>query len=216
MFDPKSDTPTTYQMLETFVKICTPIIISSALVKTKMINSIFAGYMNDPVQLAVVGLSATCCNMMVQSISCGVNYAQDSLTSQAFGADRLHMCGVYLNRGRIVQTITFCTFAIWPLIFGEQILLAIGIDAEVSRLTHIQMRLQMPGVFFFCQFDLLKRWLAGMRITFFPMVASIASSAFYILLCFLLVVYYDMGIIGLAVAISIKECTLFLLTLTYC
>ena len=78
------------------------------------------------------------------------------------------------------------------------------------------MRVTMPGVFFFGQFDLLKRWLASMRITFFPMVATFAASALYILLCFLLVVYFDMGIIGLAVAISIKECAQFLMTLIYC
>ena len=55
-----------------------------------------------------------------------------------------------------------------------------------------------------------------MRITFFPMVVTIASSVLYILLCFLLVVYFDMGIIGLAAAISIKECARFLMTFIYC
>ena len=74
----------------------------------------------------------------------------------------------------------------------------------------------MPGVFFFGQFDLLKRWLASMRITFFPMVVTIASSVLYILICFLLVVYFDMGIIGLAAAISIKECAQFMMTFIYC
>ena len=216
MFDPKSDPPTTCKMLETFASICIPIIVSSTLGRTTMINSVFAGQMNDPTQLAVVGLSATCCNMMVQSVLTGVNCAQDSLTTQAFGANRLYRCGVYLNRGRIIQTLTFLAVAIWPLMFAEKVFVAIGIDPEVSRLTQIQMRVQMPGLFFFGHFDLLKKWLASMRITFFPMVASIASSVLYILLCFLFVVYFDMGIIGLAVAISIKECALFLMTLIYC
>ena len=216
MFDPKSDPPTTCKMLETFASICIPIIVSSTLGRTTMINSVFAGQMNDPTQLAVVGLSATCCNMMVQSVLTGVNCAQDSLTTQAFGANRLYRCGVYLNRGRIIQTLTFLAVAIWPLMFAEKVFVAIGIDPEVSRLTQIQMRVQMPGLFFFGHFDLLKKWLASMRITFFPMVASIATSVLYILLCFLFVVYFDMGIIGLAVAISIKECALFLMTLIYC
>ena len=121
-----------------------------------------------------------------------------------------------MNRGRVIQTLAFLAFATWPFFFGEKILVAVGIDAEVSRLTQIQMRVTMPGVFFFGQFDLLKRWLASMRITFFPMVATFAASALYILLCFLLVVYFDMGIIGLAAAISIKECAQFLMTLIYC
>ena len=78
--------------------------------------------------------------MVVQSLLSGFNSAQASLTSQAFGANRLHMCGVYLNRGRIIQTLSFVAIAIWPLIFGETVLVAIGIDAEVSRLAQIQMR----------------------------------------------------------------------------
>ena len=126
------------------------------------------------------------------------------------------MCGVYLHRGRIILTVTFVAIAIWPLIFGETIFVAIGIDKEVSRLTQLQMRVQMPGVFFYGHFDLLKRWLASMRITFFPMVATIVAAVFYILLCFLFVVYFDMGIIGLAVAMSIKDCALLFMTLIYC
>ena len=55
-----------------------------------------------------------------------------------------------------------------------------------------------------------------MRITFFPMVATITCSVLYIFLCFLFVVYFDMGIIGLAAAMSIKDCALFLMTLIYC
>ena len=181
-----------------------------------MINSVFAGHMDDSVQIAVVGLSATCCNMMVQTALSGVNCAQDSLTSQAFGADQKHRLGIILNRGRVVQTLAFLAVATWPFFFGEKMLVAVGIDAEVSRLTQIQMRVTMPGVFFFGQFDLHKKWLASMRITLFPMVATISCSVLYILLCFLLVVYFDLGIIGLAAAISIKECAQFFMIIIYC
>ena len=181
-----------------------------------MINSVFAGHMDDSVQIAVVGLSATCCNMMLQTALSGVNCAQDSLTSQAFGADQKHRLGIILNRGRVVQTLAFLAIANWPFFFGEKMLVAVGIDAEVSRLTQIQMRVTMPGVFFFGHFDLLKKWLTNMRLTFFPMVATISCSVLYILLCFLLVVYFDLGIIGLAAAISIKECAQFSMTLIYC
>ena len=55
-----------------------------------------------------------------------------------------------------------------------------------------------------------------MRITFFPMVATVACSILYLFLCFLLLLYFEMGIIGLAVAISIKECALYFMTLIYC
>ena len=91
--------------------------------------------MNDPVKLAAVGLCNTCCNIMVMSLLVGLNAPQETLTSQAFGAGNLQITGIYLNRGRVILTLLFIFFAIWPVLFGEDILLAIGIDAEVSQLT---------------------------------------------------------------------------------
>ena len=66
----------------------------------------------------------------------------------------------------------------------------------------------MPSIFFYSHYDLYKRWLACMRITFFPMVAMFATTILHIPLCFLFVNYFDMGIKGLGLASSIKDCVL--------
>ena len=55
-----------------------------------------------------------------------------------------------------------------------------------------------------------------MRITFFPMVAMILTTILHILLCLLFVFYFEMGLIGLAVAVSIKDFVLMVLTSLYC
>ena len=44
-------------------------------------NSIFAGHMEDPTQLAVVGLACVICNIFVLSIMLGTNSAQETLSS---------------------------------------------------------------------------------------------------------------------------------------
>lgn len=55
-----------------------------------------------------------------------------------------------------------------------------------------------------------------MRITFFPMVAMILTTLLHILLCLLFVFHLDMGVIGLAVAVSCKDFVLMVLTMIYC
>ena len=90
--------------------------------------------MNDPVKLAVVGLAGGICAIMVLSLLIGLNAAQETLTSQAYGAKNLYLCGVYLNRGFFIATAFFIPIAAIPCLFGEQILLGIGQDAEVARL----------------------------------------------------------------------------------
>ena len=57
-----------------------------------------------------------------------------------------------------------------------------------------------------------------MRITFFPMVSMILATLLHIALCFLFIFHFDMGIIGLALANSIKDFALLIITVifSYC
>lgn len=73
----------------------------------------------------------------------------------------------------------------------------------------------MPAMFFFAHYDLYKRWLACMRITFVPMVAMFVATFLHIPLCFLFVNYFDMGIRGLGMATSVKDCVLLLIVMVY-
>ena len=57
--------------------------------------------------------------MMVVSISKGLNCAQETLTSQAFGANNLRLCGIYLNRGTVILTLFFIILALMPSLFAE-------------------------------------------------------------------------------------------------
>ena len=131
-----------------FLKLAIPAIFTNlAAFATVVTNSVFAGRMNDPVKLASVGLSSVCVNIMVLSIMIGLNAAQETLTSQAYGAGNLKLCGIYLNRGRFILIAFFIPFAVIPSIFAEEIFNGIGQDPEVSRLTAIQVRALLPAVF---------------------------------------------------------------------
>ena len=120
MFDPKKEPPSTWSMSKLFLQISVPAILTNLIMFTaSMTNAIFAGHMNDPIKLAVVGLSNSTCAIMVHSILIGQIAPIDTLASQAFGAGNLDICGIMLNRGRVIVTMLFIFFAAWPVFFGE-------------------------------------------------------------------------------------------------
>ena len=120
MFDPKSEPPATCTIFTLFLKLAVPAICTNVLsLITLITNSVFAGRMDDPVKLAVVGLTGTVCNVMVSSLMIGLTCAQETLTSQAYGANNLYLCGVYLNRGFFILIAFWIPFAAVPSIFGE-------------------------------------------------------------------------------------------------
>ena len=115
------------KMLMCFLKIAVPAVLTNMIAfSTVVVNGVFAGNMDGAVYVASVGLASVICVIMVQSILIGLNGAQETLTSQAFGAGNLQLCGVYLNRGQFILVTFFIPIALLPVVFGEEILLAIG------------------------------------------------------------------------------------------
>lgn len=180
-----------------------------------MAQTMFAGTLKDPTNLAAVGLASTFCAIMILSLIIGLNSAQETLTSQAFGAGNLRLCGLYLNRGHLVIIVFFVPVSIVTSCYGESVFLLMGQDEELSRLTAIQIQALLPSVFFYGHYDLRKRWMACQRITVYPMVAMLIASVLYIPLCYIFFFHFDLGILGLAVATSIKDGVLLLAVMVY-
>ena len=65
--------------------------------------------MGDPAITAGVGMGNMYINIFAMSIIMGMGQAISILVAQSFGKGDLYMCGVYLNRGRV---LTFCTFSV--------------------------------------------------------------------------------------------------------
>ena len=114
-------------MLKCFLKISVPSVLTSTCSYIPpIINGVFAGRMDRPVYLASMGLTDVCCNVMVYSLLIGLNGAQEMFTAQAFGAGNLQLCGAYLNRGMLILIAFFLPIALVAVVFGEEILLALG------------------------------------------------------------------------------------------
>lgn len=87
--------------------------------------------MDEPAKLVAVGLSGVVVTLMMLSVLLiGVSSAQEALISQAFGAGDDHLCGVYLNRGRLILVAFFIPLALIPSVYAEELLLVIGQDPK--------------------------------------------------------------------------------------
>ena len=89
---------------------------------------IYAGRTDDSMNVAVMGLAGSCCSLLISSLVCGLNSAQETLTSQAFGSQNYRLCGIYLNRGTVLLTAFYILLALVPSLFAEQLFVAIGQD----------------------------------------------------------------------------------------
>ena len=84
-------------------------------------NIVFAGHLDDPAKLAGVGLGTSLLNVVIFEPLMGMNSALETLASQAFGANELRLCGEYLNRGRMINTVIFVPLFVL-MCFSKQIL----------------------------------------------------------------------------------------------
>lgn len=78
-----------------------------------------------------MGLANLTCNFIGVSILLGINGATATLVSQSYGVGELALCGVYLNRGRIILAIVYIPICA-IFFFTEPILIAIGQDPIVA------------------------------------------------------------------------------------
>ena len=71
--------------------------------------------------------------ILVTSFSLGLNNVMDTTISQAVGAGKLRVCGIYLNQCRMISTIMF-SVQVCALFYAKSVLITLGQDPGVSDL----------------------------------------------------------------------------------
>lgn len=78
--------------------------------------------------------------------------AIDTLVSQAYGNKKYYLCGVYLNRARVVMTFLFIPQLILLYYIGD-IFVVMGQPVNASMVCQTFVRYQLIGLFFAVQFE---------------------------------------------------------------
>jgi len=164
--------------------------------------------------LAGVGLGTIMVHIVCLQPIMGMNGAAETLVSQAYGANQLRQCGVYLNRGRLINTVLFIPLVV-IICFSRPILTAFGQDPEVIDHAMTYITVCIPSVYFQIMFDLKKRFLNCMTYSWVPMLAQTGGTILHVLWCYILVVHLDLQVVGLGLATAITNVGIFLMITIY-
>ena len=98
----------------------------------EVVNTVFVGHLGDEVKLAGVGMANMYINILILSISYGLSSSLNTLISQSYGQKDYRLCGIYLNRARILITIVFIPM-IFVLLYTETIFIVMGFEPMASH-----------------------------------------------------------------------------------
>ncbi len=106
------------------IKASIPTVLSNIfLVIVQLTNIYFMGRSTDSNLMAAVGMGNMLINVFCFAVCQGFNGTIETFVSQSYGAGQKYMCGVQLNRGRIIVSILFIPIVIL-FFFADKILIA--------------------------------------------------------------------------------------------
>ncbi|CAL0319273.1 unnamed protein product [Lupinus luteus] len=204
--------PTPNEVLEeikTIGKISGPTAITGLLLYSRaMISMLFLGYLGE-MELAGGSLSIGFANITGYSVIAGLAMGMEPICGQAYGAKQMKILGLTLQR-----TILLLLSTSIPISFTwlnmKRILLWCGQDHEISSMAQTFILFTIPDLFFLSLLHPLRIYLRTQGITLPLTYCSAISIILHVPLNFLLVVHFNMGITGVALAMVWTNLNLFL------
>ncbi|KAF3779834.1 DETOXIFICATION 16 protein [Nymphaea thermarum] len=189
-----------------------PLAIANLLQTCIQLTSImFVGHLGA-LPLSGVSIATSVVHVTGFSLLFGMSSALDTLCGQSHGAKQYHMVGAHLQTAILVLSILSIPFSI-ILAFTQQILMAAGQDAEISREAGIYCKWLIPSLFSYALLQCETRFLQAQNIVLPTMVSTGFCTLLHLFTCWSLVFRSELGfreiqlmrlLAGAALAISIS------------
>ena len=125
----------------------------------------------------------------------------NTVVAHAYGFNDYRMCGIYLNRARIIVTLIFIPLSLF-LLQTERVFDFVGFDPKASYYSQLYINLLIPGLFFLGMLDSNRRYLNNLGYQNGPMYIQLTTTALHFLWCYLLIDVFEWGAAGAGVATS--------------
>ncbi|KAL5844389.1 hypothetical protein ACOSQ4_010347 [Xanthoceras sorbifolium] len=172
-----------------------------------IITQAFAGHLGD-VELAAISIANTVIVGFNFGLLLGMASALETLCGQAFGAKRLHMLGIYMQRSWIVLFL-FCFLLLPVYIFASPILKWLGQPDDVAEMSGVVAVWLIPLHFSFAFLFPVQRFLQSQLKNQVIAWVSLVGLLINVLTSWLFVYVLDWGVKGAAVALDISWWFLF-------
>ncbi|KAJ4967128.1 hypothetical protein NE237_018977 [Protea cynaroides] len=128
--------------------------------------------------------------------------ALETLCGQAFGAKQVHMLGIYMQRSWVI--LTLAAFILFPIyLFASPILKFFGQDDEIAELAGTFSLYMTPQLFALAiNFPMQKFLQAQSKVMAVAWMSGLAL-VFDIFLCWLLMVQFNLLMMGAAIALNL-------------
>lgn len=169
------------------------------------INITYIGTFNDPDMITAIGLGTFFSNFVGINAIIGWPGGIDTLSSNAYGAKRYKLVGIYTC---ICRSILYLYFFIitCPMIFiSERFYLFMGQSERIAKLAHSFNKHFLLGIFFFSNYQILLRYLQSMKIFNLGSMTTIISFIFHPFIAYIFIIKLDYQIEGAAISLCITQ-----------
>jgi MATE family multidrug resistance protein len=175
------------------------------------INLMFIGHTYDKDNrkdaLDGVGISHLYINCSLLSWVVGIISGFETLGSNAYGAKRYYLFGVYLHRSILIAySITFTLF-IFHFIFAVKILSLLGIDENTLVFVSQYIRIMMFFTLFDVGYGINFRYFNIISKSHINLIILIISVVLHPMWCYLFMVIFKFGVQGAAFSLIISQAT---------
>ncbi|ELU04320.1 hypothetical protein CAPTEDRAFT_117091 [Capitella teleta] len=177
------------------------------------VTTMFAGHLSKAA-LDSVALANSLINIFGNAVVLGMTTACDTYFAQAFGNGRLLYIGVLLQRALAIHVLLLLAMCVL-YVNMEQLLLLIGQNPEISRLTADYMLVSIPGLFFLFLYTILKKYITCQNYVVSTVVIGFFGLGVNALLQYIFLYQLNYGILGSAVAQSLACFIMFVAIVVY-
>ncbi|KAF6160908.1 hypothetical protein GIB67_025443 [Kingdonia uniflora] len=154
-------------------------------------------------QLAAFGIQNLVVSGLGFGIMLGMGSALETLCGQAYGAGKLDMLGIYMQRSWVILLLT--VLLILPVyIFSSLLLKLIGQSAEIADLAGKLSIWMIPQLFAFALNFPMQKFLQAQSKVFAMMWISFGVLVFHSFLSWLCIIKLDMGLLGAALTLNLS------------
>ncbi|KAB5516633.1 hypothetical protein DKX38_027281 [Salix brachista] len=177
-------------------------VVSVTLYLLQVVSVIMAGHLSE-LSLSGVSMATSFTNVTGFSLLAGFSGGLETLCGQTYGAEQYKKFGSYTYCAIIsLIVISIPVSVIWT--FMDRLLIAVGIDSEISTVACKYAIWLVPALFAFAVLQPLLRYFQTQSLIYPILVSTCAALCFHIPLCWALVYKWELGNIGGALSIGVS------------
>ncbi len=167
-------------------------------------DSVIAGRFIGEEALAAVGASYPITNIF-NALAVGFNVGCGIVISQFFGAGKYKKVKTSIFTSLISSCIVSLTFTVLGIVFTPTLMKLINTPADIFADSVLYLKIYIGGFMFLFLYNIANGIFAALGDSKTPLYFLMFSSVFNVVLDYVLVIYTEMGVSGLAVATFVAQ-----------